>query len=290
MKKRLLITLGCSFTEGSGCYDPKTLEEFSGRDLTKLKLKEIGYLQGKNREWAHHHGWPAQLQKLLKYDKLINLAYGGSSNSHAVKAWFEKLSEEDFKNYEVLVVWMMTFSARISFYRDGCIKSMMASLVGGNPENNVTVDSEARTLYDSYANFLGDYHNVDTNLEATFYLKIIQKICELSGYNFFYINVDKTDGIYVDKFMKHKNINSLNPYLTKLYPDVPCIIGDRELKQYVSPICGHPNEEGYALMADRIFNMIRDKQPDLLSTTDVEKYEIEYLGEPSIEYLNPSYQ
>jgi hypothetical protein len=71
MKKKLLITLGCSYTEGVGCYESRFLEN----NNPKPGIFWPDAYEG-SRARFHAEGWPAKLQKLLNYDHLINLGKG----------------------------------------------------------------------------------------------------------------------------------------------------------------------------------------------------------------------
>ena len=79
MKKKLLITLGCSCTEGVGCYDLSINPE----KLTYLKLppKELRL----TRQRFHRLGWPNRVGRKINADKVLNLGVGGSSNSAHLK-------------------------------------------------------------------------------------------------------------------------------------------------------------------------------------------------------------
>ena len=95
MKPKLLITLGCSWTEGIGTKDP---------------IKS---------------SWPRKLGELLGFDKVINLGKAGSSNSGQIKLFYEYLYSNSFSEYEVLVLFYMTEPSRFSFYSEGEIKNFM---------------------------------------------------------------------------------------------------------------------------------------------------------------------
>jgi hypothetical protein len=45
------------------------------------------------------------------------------------------------------------------------------------------------------------------------------------------------------------------------------IIPDMSNPNYISPMgCGHPNENGYAVVADRMFNIISNYDPTLINS------------------------
>ena len=39
MKKKILITLGCSFTEGVGCYDPELVKQYKSNNSIEIDEK-----------------------------------------------------------------------------------------------------------------------------------------------------------------------------------------------------------------------------------------------------------
>jgi hypothetical protein len=286
-KKKLLITIGCSYTEGVGAYDSNIFTELNnskfvmGRELKNLTFRDKCEINDLNLHRFHTHGWPSKLQKLLNYDKLINIGKSGASNSQCVKTWFETINNINLDEYDVTVIWLMTYSGRISFYRTGMIHSILPGL-RHDPKTNPDADLTFEQLYDKYVAFLGENYMNDINLEAVFYLKIIQKICKLSNYNFFYFNADVNDGKIIDKLMENGN-NSLNSYFYESCKNCSTIldyVGDNK-----SPLSMHPNEMGYDMIANRLFNIFKDNFTHILSNKQIENFEIEYLGEPKCWFM-----
>jgi hypothetical protein len=261
MKKKLLITLGCSYTEGVGCYEPTLLNEFGN----PIKANDIVYTQSINR--FHRMGWPIHLQKKIQYDYLWNLGYGGASNSTTVKRWFEVFSDVNLsEQYDVLVLWMVTFAGRISFYKNGIVKTILP--------NSKNIGS-AEELYKSYINFLDKDFKKDIMLETYFYVNIIKNICDLANYKFLYINVNSSDGIKLDSLMKGSN--SLNFLYKTLYPTHDKIL---DVSNGNKAFCGHPNEKGYEIIADTLFNLISISHSHLINKQIPLEYKNEYLGNP----------
>jgi hypothetical protein len=262
-KKKLLITLGCSYTEGVGCYIPELLVD----NNPTIPVDEI-YTRSLSR--FHTLGWPAHLQKKLQYDCLYNLGKASASNSQTVKQWFERFSDTNLSTeFEVLVFWLVTFPGRISFYRNGKVTSLLPSTKYG-----CNLDED---LYQSYVQFLGDAYNKDTMLETHFYVNIIKNICDMNKYNFLYLNTLRTDGEELDSLMQSRK-NSLNSYISPLYNQV--MDGFTKENNMLS-FCNHPNEKGYEVMADRIFNGIQQEHPQLINTQyQPELYEMKFLGDP----------
>jgi hypothetical protein len=264
MKKKLLITLGCSFTEGVGCYDPLLL------DTNGKPIYDEGLVYNSSVDRFHTLGWPAKLQKKLQYDCLWNLGHGAASNSENVKRWTEIFSTKKISDeYDVLVIWMLTFSGRISFYKDGKIRSVLPGSKNPTDVNHI--------FYNSYLNFLGDNFNKDMILEMYFYVNIIKTICELSNYKFLYINTSNSEGRDLD--LLTKSTNSLNFAYKTLYPEYNSVLDRNDYAKY-SAFCGHPNENGYELIAERLFQMILHEHKYLVNNNTPETYDMLYLGEP----------
>jgi hypothetical protein len=94
-RKKLLITLGCSWTEGQGCQIP------------------------------YQDNWPIQLGKKLGFDKVYNFGKRGGSHSGQVKLLYDYLSKHNLDNYHVLVIFLMTEPTRFSFYINHTIQNYM---------------------------------------------------------------------------------------------------------------------------------------------------------------------
>ena len=76
-KSKILITLGCSYTEGVGCFDVDLMEKYNTTDYNSLPREQLLIQLDK----FHKDGFPNKLGKLLNYDKVINMGLGGSGTS-----------------------------------------------------------------------------------------------------------------------------------------------------------------------------------------------------------------
>jgi len=199
------------------------------------------------------------LAKLLKVNKLVNLARGGSGNSGQVKTLFEKnLHKNPYEDYEVLVIWQMTEPHRLSYYFN-------------NELHDVMTDD-----YESYKGYIKDMtrletdsnmwkgHNLplsDATLESVFYYKILEFVCEQNNWKLLtfapeLIHGDIWQGQAFEHFLKSDNYHRYNIFGRDYdYCD--------ESKPYLlSAICGHHNEEGYKLIAQKIFDFIESYLDD----------------------------
>lgn len=260
MKKKMLITLGCSYTEGVGCYEPHLLDNFGNiKDevdiATAYKLSLPRF---------HNEGWPVKLQKLLKYNHLVNLGAGAASNLYTIKHLIEFLPQWNTphvtENYDVLVIWMMTHFNRQSVYQKGRLHN-----VG---PNNISPDID---FLNAYLSLLSEK---DLLLENLFALRTVQYICELNNFTFMYINADTAEGRLIDTYNTKLSLNK------HFFQQHPGVLGILHLDEKYRSFCDHPNELGYSIVAQRIFDTINVIHPELVNVTTPEKFTMEYKGAP----------
>jgi hypothetical protein len=254
-KKNLLITLGCSYTEGVGCYDSNTIPRDNKNNLLNFHhnadqmMENMVYLKNKDR--FHEYGWPRNLQKLLNYDELINLGFGGSSTSGNLKVLFEKYRDIKYSdNYNVLLVWMLPNPIRFSFYRKNVIFNI-------NPSMSLNIYNKYSYNFGvEYVKFI-DNIDVDPILEQLFYIKVIEDFCKLRGYHFLFSLTDSHSKKYYEKLYEGNSI-MLNG--ENVIPDV------HQNKKIKSLVCDHPNEIGYKLIAETLYHWIKENRSELIST------------------------
>jgi hypothetical protein len=268
MKKKLLITMGCSFTEGVGCYDPETIPSDMVDRMKHEKIEEV-YIT--NKERFHKYSWPSFLQKKLKYDKLINLGFGGSSTSGNLKVWFEKYFDKNFSDeYDVLIIWMLPEPTRFSFYRKSSIMNINPSM-SKNIYNVYSYD-----LGKEYINFLEDI-DLDPILEQIFYLKIFDDHLKSKNYNFLFVPLIHNQNRYFEKLYNINNMINLKESVLPNFSKNP------EMK---SLICSHPNEKGYDSVSEKIFLWIEKNRPNFISHKDPDYFESIWDGYPILNHLD----
>lgn len=291
MKKKLLITLGCSYTEGHGAYDlTKDISVLTKEFEANMPLQRF-----------YENGWPAKLQKKLKYDKLINLGRAGSSNSYAIKKFFEVFNNSNLsEEYDVLVIWFMTFSQRLSFYSGNQLKSVIY--------NCKTCIKEDVDLSVAYTNFVKDI-DIDPILEQITHIKTIETACKAYNFNFLYaipviynveygseqkLNSELINELYSNKKLLNNYLNtskSLQNFNKKIqiernYNDSyfahvkNTILPPIEDGHWKSPVCQHPNEHGYEYIAEKLFAIINDYFSEYINDQVPVFYENVYMGTP----------
>ena len=252
MKKKLLITLGCSYTEGFGCWDLSTfstemldklknhtpLNPFFGRGDTNIKY-HTNKLILDNKDSFNNNGWPANLGKLMGISDVINLGKGGSSNSGQVKEFFKrKLHDNPYSDYDVTVVWLMTEPFRISFYIGGKIQNYM--IESHSIWNAYFKEIISHSLDDSNSNKIP---LDDITLESVFYFNIMKTVCIKNNWNFYSFPLNP---IFSKAFRKYElSDNFIDDNVFPIYY--------KENEHFFSNVCGHLNELGYIELAKNMY-------------------------------------
>lgn len=268
MKKKLLITIGCSFTEGVGCYDSEVVTYKVGGKIKYKKTEEVYYI---SKERFHKYSWPSNLQKQINYDYLINLGFGGSSTSGNVKVWFEKYYEKNFSDeFDVLMIWLLPSPSRFSFYRNSTVMNINPAM-----ERNI-YNVHSYDIGKEYLNFVEDI-DLDPILEQIFYVKIMEEQCVTKKYNFLYIPQDYNQNIFFEKFHNIKNMMKFNHSIFPNFSENPTM---------KSLVCEHPNELGYKYISNQIYNWIEEHRPELISQIIPNNFESKWDGYPILNHLS----
>lgn len=238
--KTLLLTLGDSWTHGVGCYEPELKDKFHQGEATMQDL----FLGSFDR--FSKYGWPTHAAKHLDAD-VKNLAFGGDANSAAVKRLLMGSHEQYRKEYDqVVVVFLMTDPSRFSFYHStgmgthqDVLQSYMPALPQPGTEHFIQVFLQ---------HCLGEER--DELLEMAFYLKMVEVFCKAYDYHFYY-----GSAFYRKMEEFHTIYTKTNSFLHNNYLCVRDLVVPNPT--YLSELCGHPNENGYAVIGDFIGNYIK---------------------------------
>lgn len=269
-KPKLLITMGCSFTEGEGCYDINDLPSdinINRNTFTDLYPEITEEIKNKSYQRFHENGWPNRLGKKLNYDRVINLGLGGSSTSGQLKVFMEKYYDQYFEEYDVFLFWYLSEPARISFYMDNRVQNLIPGIGYKFDEDDIT----EHDLGDIYVKLIDISH--DTTLEQLFYIRTMKEICYNRNWNY---------------LVQHHNFSM--EYLLRQYDDDEFYLNQDNMNiddmmpdnkdYYTSPICSHPNENGYELIAEIFYQQIKKYYPHLINQNKVENFTWEWNGEP----------
>lgn len=270
MKPKLLITLGCSWTEGVGCYDPPISYD-PRKELSKDEIEyQVLNHYAKNRNRFHEHGWPNKVGMELGFDKVINLGVGGSSNSAHLKILYEFIEDNDISEYNILIIWLMTEPIRFSFYINGKVKNFQ--------KHYIDFYQTKSKLMDEYINEIEDI-NLDPILEQKFYLKTLENFC-ISN------NIDLITTSWNPSYRFLFKIYNSNTYLHKsprlMKPPIK-VDENGNLTNY--SFCRHPNENGYKWIANEIISGIKKNHPKWYMSIKNPNVECEWNGDPRVNTL-----
>lgn len=241
MKKKLLITLGCSMTEGQGCWGDLSITRPSVETMMNL---DQCYLD-RFREF----GWPNRVGKKLGFDKVINLGRCGGSNSGQVKLLYER----DYKDWNVYVIWMMTDSSRFSFYINQTIKDYLPNFL----KDSLSVG------------YLEEIGNIDTDpvLESLFYVDTMRNLCKVREYELLITYWNK----------ETRNVQGIDTNTNNYLYETPKFLFPPIKPNLISP-CYHPSEEGYEWMSNEIVNQIKERHPHYIQGSPKDDIEWEWDG------------
>ena len=263
MKKRLLITLGCSMTEGEGCYDfsinPKKLYH---KDLTASQ-RELTF------ESFHKNGWPNKVGKALNFDKVINLGKGGSGNSTHLKLFVDKILPQIHtynKEYDVFLIWMMTEPTRFSFYGQTKINNFL-------PVESPKGITNSTQIEKGYIEFMDEFV-VGPIREQIFLIKLAESLFKENNIIPFYTSWNSSFS-NLREYYTNDNIVSQD--------DLLFILNDIKLKNNPENMCqvtgcGHPNQGGYQIIANCITKCIYKNRPEFIGKNKGSKFEWEWDG------------
>lgn len=274
MKPKLLITMGCSVTEGYGCFDKDSFDYIPGKKF--FEYDNFSEIFETNRVNFHSKGWPPRLQKKLKYDKLINLGLSGSSTSGQLKMFIEKFYGTNLsEKYDVLVFWLLTHQSRISFYSNGINVDILPHLTN-ETQKVQKFSKEYIEIGKGYLNFFKDI-NLDGLLEQSFYVKLMDIVCKEKGFNFLftamepkYVGNERYAESFLKLFPEEPNLYSIN--------SVDVIPDKKETEKWSILDCGHPNELGYEHVSNELYKLIKEYKSNLVNENTPTVYEYSYQG------------
>lgn len=255
MKKKLLVTLGCSMTEGVGCYDMSKNPD----------KKKYFHLTPSEQEYQvnqfHSHGWPNRVGKKLGFDKVINLGLGGSANSSHAKVFIERIVDNlEHNQFDIFVIWLQTAPTRLSFYDGNEVRSFIPSS-----------GDHIATIEGAYLRGIKDFELGSLN-EQVFYSKVIEQVCENNNFKLIHIYWSNTCKELVQIYNSKYNLFN---------PSYSVIRGvNTKDRQFLSEVCDHPNHEGYELIANNIVTGIKEFKPEFVVGSPKNEIEWEWNGSP----------
>jgi hypothetical protein len=247
MGKKLLITLGCSWTEGCGVYDEQALADYALH-------KRFGLLHTESRDRGSYArgSWPNQLAELMGWE-LLNLGKVSSSTSYQAKQLI--MGDIDDKDYEqVLVIQQVSISSRFSFFagKDD-IRNFDPLEIQRTGEFARDIDHLERKFLEYYlvtANTIPGEH-----WETAFHLKCVESYCLARGWRFEYVTAWEGSFLDIpDNLNNYKSTACLHPAMAQAgYDGTLQEIVMNRLSHDGFALCKHPNKQGYEVIARAIY-------------------------------------
>jgi len=237
--KKLLITLGDSWTHGVGNYDPTALENFEDGLIDGNKL----YTISAQKDCFYPNAWPTDLSRKLEYD-LLNLGQGGDSNSATAKRFicdFDEKNTLDLSKYEsITVLWLLSDPFRFSFYSNHRLKSWHAS----------STDEILKW-------YIIDVHKTELDgwLETKYSLKSVENYCKNKNFNFLFGSAF-TDILPLETI--YRNERNIHNRITRKK-----VSEFLNAKKYWAH-CGHPNKEGHLKIAESLYTVLINKHKGII--------------------------
>jgi hypothetical protein len=264
MRKKILITVGCSLTEGVGCYDYSHLPV--DVDISTLSPMENRKLYENNLDNFLKGSWGTQLQKKIGYHTHINCGIGSSSNSHQLKNFMDTMHLWDIDESDVLVIWLMTFNHRFSFYNGDSPTTYGVF----NSENDSLDDSTEKLSKATLVELSKNDYDISMMLESLFYLRCMRDICRVNNFKFLHSTTEDSieyQGL-LNKYLDKTSLENRLRYTR--YGGTGYSMMENAWRNISH--CGHPNEIGYSAVADNIFKAISENSPNLINDTKPHDY------------------
>jgi hypothetical protein len=231
--KKLLITMGDSWTEGIGCYTAESL---------RTSKDDMNALYNENTQHRQLYSWPAQLARAKDWH-LKNLGLGGASNSGQVKLLYQ-LADEIAQGHEsVQVIFMLTDPYRFSFYTQvghGKCHIKQYHPVALSRQDIRLRALQAKKYTPDDLTFMEYYVRTQTDAgmvkETEFYIQCAAMLCRAKAWDFKWLSSFSTYD-YSDHNCLHTGLG------------VSCAI---QLVGKNLAHCNHPNEQGYARIAQAL--------------------------------------
>jgi len=224
-----LVTMGCSFSQGDGCYD------FS---LGDAENDFINFRED-NMDNFLHKCIGSNIQERFGYEKFINYAYAGSSNESQFLLFFNQLPQDE----NVTIIWQQTFYHR--YFQLANRRTMDAGLHYEWVVRAMQEKMEKLNLTD------WDVEQ-DTRFHTLLRIQSLYEYCKIRNW----------------KLLIWTWMGNEYEHLIKLFPKLKSIIipysnpFDREMgelpNEWISKIPNdpHPNEIGYKIISDGLCDSI----------------------------------
>lgn len=273
---KLIIGIGDSFTQGVGSWSKETYTEYGGF-VDPLRIPEHLAIEMYEYSWVHQ-----LCRNHLTDHTPVNLGILGKGNRASLKELYLNPHINVFDAKEVTVVYMLSGIERFDFINREFTKDGNSHFLAMWP-NPWDKNTTHKQLWEAYARDLWSEKFVC--LETLLHLKEAEMFCKANGWNLViasafdqritkdnFINkvgeehVELIESAPWDKFLYPQGCKSFMQLLLRY--DGREELADGAFYDYYSKLkfpteyitnCMHPSREGYRIMAEEIYNFMKNK-------------------------------
>lgn len=220
-----LITLGCSFSVGQGCYGDLDISKIDKETYPTYSHSDDFISGSIGRNLQNHYG----------FESYYNFAMMGASNESQLYMFFKNIEEVDIIDDDVIVLWQGTFP-----WREFCV---IEGQIGGTPFN----------LREQRMKFRYDFGNTspedDIMRESILYFNTMKEYCKARGWKFFI-------------WFWEQNHTDYERLFFRLQDNIIPISFQLDNESDISFLDGHPNEMGYKKISEALIEAI-SSTPDI---------------------------
>lgn len=270
MSKKVIVGLGCSWTQGEGGYPQEIWEDYAGR--INLPLEKDAHL----RKYEHQNSWVNVLCRTHFTDyRPVNLGRRGIGNRAAVKQIYMSDGLVDWNNDSGYIVLMLSGLERFDFFSNNCRQFYRHKTMWPNPDHgNILWTGYAEHIYGDVSSCLETWtaiRELETFVQAhpnfklvianAFYSKhipeyfkeYIPEYVELVDWSRYAMTADKPNYVLqlveADGLIDHTRTHYYNYYSALKFP-----------AKYLTN-CVHPTIDGYEYIAADLANFIKKRYP-----------------------------
>ena len=241
-----LITLGCSFSQGIGCYD---IELYKSYNLNNINLFPVEY-HNKTRKLCLENSIGKHIQDEFGFEEYYNYAHAGSSNQTQVLKFFNNLPEGN----DNTILWQITYYDRKPMFKNNSFD-----------DNHWGNDNWVNSYYLELSSKLGNNLNeIQTNemIELKMYMNIMYEFCKIRGWNFYvWFFMDNECDKFIKQFPESKKytipFKNINMNEMESYKDIT--------------LDNHPNQFEYRRIANGLIKTIQLTYPTFPNPNEIPK-------------------
>jgi lysophospholipase L1-like esterase len=272
---KVIVGIGDSFTQGVGSWSDETYERYNGKiDPLKIPISIINEM--------YENSWVSQLCKNHLTDYIpVNFGIMGTGNRAAAKELYLNPKVQLDNASEVIVIMVLSGMERFDFVNKEFPEHNHFYTMWPNPWDKKSTN---KSLWKAYAGNL--WSEKFAVIEAMLNILDAYNFCKARGYRFIVssafeqkytrdyflkvlpeVNKDLALSVPWENFLYPQGMKSFMELLLTLDGNPEMVNGDfyvhysklEKPTKYITN-CMHPTKEGYRIMAEEIFNFIKNRE------------------------------